>query len=93
MKKIFLAITLIGLMSCSNQEDENQEIIEQCECLKQEYEVTLSYYQTTVTPIGQSYQTCEDSTRETVTPYDPNYKRPGLYDPQITIKAYKVDCP
>jgi hypothetical protein len=27
MKKIFLAITLIGLMSCSNQEDELQELI------------------------------------------------------------------
>ena len=27
MKKIFLAITLIGLISCSNQEDELQELI------------------------------------------------------------------
>lgn len=93
MKKLFLAITLLSIMSCSNQEDETQEIIEQCECLKQEYNVTMTYYDTRVVKVGEPYKTCEESTRDTVVPYDPNYKTPGIGDPQITIKAYKVTCP
>lgn len=94
MKKLIISITLLmGLVSCSNQEDEMQEIVNPCDCMKQEYKITLAYYETDVTPITEPYRTCEKSTNGEVKPYDPNYKRPGLHDPQITIRAYKVTCP
>ena len=91
MKKLIISLLLFA--SCSSNEDVQEAVQQQqCDCIKQEYNVTLSYYQTDVVAVGLPYTTCEQSTFGTVEPYEP-YTRPPLNGGQITIKARKITCP
>lgn len=90
MKKLILAISILGLVACGSDDSSPVET-NKCECLKQEYKVTMSSLQTDVVSVGEPYRTCEISTNGEVKPYY-SYTRPKAGEPQITIDAYKVEC-